>query len=127
MCCELNLSDSVIPAVIVRLPDTNFHKKTAYHEYFMKRSWIEGNYMASISQGVPTYLATIFKMASIFFKWPPFFEVRTLKMIEITDFNDLSVDSNVLDNSKSEYQVFNFESPTWRPTVAISKMATIMF
>ncbi|XP_041357815.1 carbonic anhydrase-related protein 10-like [Gigantopelta aegis] len=32
-----------------------------------------------------------------FSKWPPFFEVRTLKMIEITDFNDFSVDS------KTEY------------------------
>ena len=31
------------------------------------------------------------------------------------------------DNSKTEYWVFNFDNPTWRPTVAISKMAAIVF
>ena len=49
----------------------------------------------------------------IFSKWPPFFEVRTLKMIEITDFNYLSVDSYVFDNFETEYWVLNFENPAW--------------
>ena len=75
--------------------------------------------MASISEGVPTHSGTVFKMAAIFQNGHCFFEVRTLKIIEITDFNDHSVDSYIFDNSKTEYWVCNFENPTWRPIVAI--------
>ena len=62
-----------------------------------------------------------------FSKWPPFFEVRTLKSIEIIDFHDHSGDSYLFDNTKTEYWVFNLENPTWRSTVAISKMTAIIF
>ena len=51
---------------IVRLPDTNFHKKTAYYKDCMKLSGIEDNIYVSILEGVPTHPATIFKMAAIF-------------------------------------------------------------
>ena len=62
--------------------------------------------MASISEWVPTHLGTIFKMATIF-------QGANTKMIEITNFSDLSVDSYVFDNSKTEYWDCNFENPTW--------------
>ena len=88
---EISKSCLLIDYCIVRVSDTNFHKKTTYYEDFMKLSGIEGNIMASISEGVPTHPASIFKMAAI--KMITDFKVRTLKMIEITDFNDLSVDS----------------------------------
>ena len=78
--------------VIVRLPNTNFHKKTAYYEDFMKLSGIEGNiYGLNLRRGAHSS-GHYFQDGRHFSKWPPFIEVRTLQMIEITDFNDLSVD-----------------------------------
>ena len=62
-----------------------------------------------------------------FSKWPQFIDVRTLQMIEITDFNYLSVDSYVFDNSKTEYWDCNFENQHGIPLSPFSKMATIMF
>ena len=83
----------------------------------MKLSWIEGNiYGFNLRRGAHSS-GHYFQDGRHFSKWPPFFEVQTLKLIEITDFNDLSVDSYVFDNSETEYWVFNFENPTWRPRV----------
>ena len=70
--------------------------------------------MASISIGVPTHPASIFKMAAI--KMITDFEVRTLKMIEITDFNDLSVTDKSTSTEGVRTTDPQFECPSALPT-----------
>ena len=75
--------------ILVRLPDTNFHKKTAYYEDFMKLSVIEGNtYGFNLRRGAHSS-GHYFQDGRHCLKWPPFFDVRKLKIIEITNFNIL--------------------------------------
>ena len=57
---------------IVRLPDTNFHKKTAYYEDCMKLSEIEGNiYGFNLRWGAHSS-GHYFQDGRHFSKWPLF-------------------------------------------------------
>ena len=85
----------------------------------MKLSGIEGSiYGFNLRRGAHSS-RNYFQDRHHFSKWPQFIEVQTLQMIEITNFNYLSVNSYVFDNSKTEYWDCNFENPTWQPIVAI--------
>ena len=62
----------------------------------MKLSGIEGNICAfNLRRGAHSS-GHYFQDGRHFSKWPPFYEVRTLKIIEIINFNYLNIDSYVL-------------------------------
>ena len=85
------------PAIILLNHDPDRKKD------FMKLSVIEGNICGlNLRRGAHS-IGHYFQDGRHFSKWPPVFEVRTLKIKEIINFNYLNIDSYVFDNSKTEY------------------------